>query len=500
MRSFAARIAGSLLVVGCCSGPAVAEDGVSFELDVMPILTARGCNAGACHGKQRGQNGFQLSLLGFDPDFDFESLTRLARGRRVFPAAPQRSLLLLKATGRRPHGGGIRVEADSDDYRELLSWITAGAARRLPAEPKLTGISVSPAELSLQPRQAAELQVIAQYSDGATRDVTGRTTFQSNDPAIAAVDPAGRIQAGPLPGETAVMSRYMNHIAVTQAAIPLPGETPEGLYDRLPVNNFIDRLVWDKLESLGVTPSAPIDDAKYMRRVYLDVIGRLPTADEARRFLGDDSPTRRGELVDRLLQRPEYADHWAGKWADLLRPNPYRVGIKATLNYDNWIREQFRRNRPYDEFVRELVAAQGSTWRNGAAVLFRDRRSPDEVTTLISQLFLGVRLECAKCHHHPFEKWGQDDFYGMAAYFARVGRKGRGLSPPISGDEEIVFASSKGEVRHPLTGEVTPPAPLYGSTPDADTLDDPREALAAWITAEDNEYFAKSRSIACGPT
>jgi hypothetical protein len=205
--------------------------------------------------------------------------------------------------------------------------------------------------------------------------------------------------------------------------------------------------------------------------------------------LQDSSPDRRAALIDRLLARPEYADFWANKWADLLRPNPYRVGIKATLNFDNWIREAFRTNKPYDQFVRELVTAQGSTWRNGAVTMFRDRRSPDEVTTMVSQLFLGVRLECAKCHQHPFEVWGQNDFYSLAAYFARVDRKGQGVSPPISGGEEVFFASNKGSVSHPTTGKQMSPRPLFGEARQVEANEDPRLALAEWMTSGDNTYF-----------
>lgn len=469
-----------------------AEATVSFELDVQPILTSHGCNAGACHGKQRGQNGFQLSLLGFDPDFDYAAITQSARGRRVFPAAPPRSLILTKPSGQVPHGGGQLFDPDGDDHATLQRWIDQGLPRRIENEPSLTSLTVSPADLSLQPSAAAQLGVIATYSDGTTRDVTARTSFQSNEEAIAAVDKQGRIKAGPIPGETAVMSRYMNLIGVTGVKIPLPDAVPDDVYANLPRNNFIDDLVWRKLQSLNITPSAPIDDAKFIRRAYLDIIGRLPTADEVRELLRSESPSRRSELVESLLDRPEYVDHWANKWADLLRPNPYRVGIKATLNYDNWIREQFRRNRPYDEFVRDLVAAQGSTWHNGAATMFRDRRSPDELTTMVSQLFLGIRLECAKCHHHPFEKWGQDDFYSFAAYFARVGRKGRGLSPPISGDEEIIFIADKGTVEHPLTGETLSPRPLFGAVPRIREQEDPREVLADWMTAgEGSEFVAQ---------
>ncbi|MEO8497060.1 MAG: DUF1549 domain-containing protein, partial [Planctomycetota bacterium] len=444
-----------------------------------------------CHGKQRGQNGFQLSLLGFDPEFDYAALTMNARGRRVFPAAPDQSLLLLKATGKAPHGGGQRFPVDSDEYRILHAWIVAGLPRGVPNEPTLTAVTASPTERFMKPGETLQLQVTAHYSNGSTEDVTRMAMFQSNESAIVAVDDDGLIEAGPIPGEASIMARYMNVIATCNVAIPLAGEVPDEFYAALPKNNFIDELVWHKLKSLGITPSATVDDAKFMRRVYIDVIGTLPTPDEVREFLADTREDKRQLLIARLLDRPEYAEHWANKWADLLRPNPYRVGIKAVLNYDFWIRDSFRQNKPYDQFVRELIAAQGSTWHNGAATLFRDRRSPDEMTTLVTQLFLGIRLECAKCHHHVFEKWSQDDFYSFAAYFARVGYKGTGLSPPISGGEEIVLTAKSGSVSHPLTGEVLQPRPLFNEAPAIDPDSDPREALAAWVTSKDNDYFAQ---------
>jgi hypothetical protein len=385
----------------------------------------------------------------------------------------------------------VRLEHGGADYELVRRWIAQGMPRRIEGEPKLQRVAVEPSDLLMAPGEEKPLQVTAFYSDGSTRDVTARTSFQSNDSPIVAVSPAGVMKAGPIPGETAIMSRYMNLIAVTSAAIPLPGEVPDDVYEQLPRNNVIDDLVWGKLKSLRITPSDPVDDAKFLRRAHLDIIGRLPTSDEARAFLVDSSSNKREKLIDSLLERPEYADHWANKWADLLRPNPYRAGIKATFNFDNWIREQFRQNRPYDEFVRDLLTAQGSTWRNGATVLFRDRREPDEITTMVSRLFLGVRLECAKCHHHPFEKWGQDDFYSIAAYFARVGRKGTGLSPPISGGEEMVLVAKKGAVQHPLTGETLSPRPLFGEAPAVSEESDPRESLAAWIASDENEFFAR---------
>jgi hypothetical protein len=470
---------------------ASAGDIVSFERDIQPILTARGCNQGACHGKSRGQNGFQLSLLAFDPDFDYAALTQQGRGRRVFPAAPDRSLILLKATATLPHGGGQRLEPGGDDYNLLLSWITQGTPRRVANEPTLVSVAVAPTEQFLKPEQEIQLAVTATYSDRTTRDVTSRTQYQSSEMGIVSVTPAGLVKAGPIPGEATIMARYMNQIATCHVAIPLPGEVPAELYASLPRQNFIDEHVWTKLQSLGITPSAPCDDAKYVRRVHLDLIGRLPTPDEVRAFLADGDPNKRRRVVDDLLQRPEYADHWTAKWADLLRPNPYHVGIKAVVNYDAWIRDSFRQNKPYDQFVRELITSQGSTWDNGAAVFFRDRREPPELTTIVSQLFLGIRLECARCHHHPFEKWGQDDFYSFAAYFARVGRKGQGISAPISGGEETIMLGKSGSVEHPLTGKTLEPRPLFGTAPPIAEGSDPRAALAAWITSDENPFFAK---------
>ena len=464
---------------------------LSFELDVQPVLTARGCNQGACHGKQRGQNGFQLSLLAFDSDFDYAALTMHARGRRVFPAAPERSLLLTKATGEAPHGGGRRIDKGSDDYNLLLDWVASGMPRRIEGEPNLQRVETTPPLVKLAPGESKQLKVVAFYSDGSSRDVTDRATYQSNESAIIGVSPAGEIQASELPGEATIMARYMGMIDICDAAIPLPGSVPAEAYAKLPRKNFIDDLVWKKLQTLGMLPSPAISDEKFLRRVHLDVIGRLPTPDETRAFLGDSSKDKREKLVDRLLARPEYADHWATKWMDLLRPNPYRVGIKAVFNYDHWIREQFRKNRAWDKVVYDLLTAEGSTFENGAVTLFRDRRSPDELTTISSQLFLGIRLECAKCHHHPFEKWGQDDFYSLAAYFARIGRKGRGLSPPISGSEEIVMATTKGDVTHPLTSEIMTPRPLFGTAPEVGEGTSRREALAAWVTSPKNDYFAQ---------
>jgi hypothetical protein len=464
----------------------------TFERDILPILARAGCNSGPCHGKARGQNGFQLSLLGFDADFDHAAITREARGRRIFPAAPEHSLLLRKGAGLLPHGGGKRLRPGEGKYETLLRWISAGAPRTPADAPVLEKIRVEPAERILAQGAEQQLIVTAHYSDGRTRDVTHLATFQSSESVIAGVDADGRIKAGPLPGEAAVMARFMEKVAVGTILIPMPGSVPPEVYARSPRNNFIDEHVWNKLQRLGLAPSEPVGDATFLRRAFLDVIGRLPTPAETRAFLADRPAGKRQRLIDQLLDRPEYADYWASKWADLLRPNPYRVGIKSVYNLDAWLRDSFRRNKPYDTFVREIITARGSNFRNGPVVVFRDRREPDEITTLVSQLFLGIRLDCARCHHHPFEVWGQDDFYSFAAYFARMGRKGVGLSPPISGGEEILFTAPSGSVKHPVTGRVMAPRPLFGTAPPIEDGSDPREALADWIVSPANPYFART--------
>lgn len=462
-----------------------------FERDVQPILTRLGCNAGACHGKARGQNGFQLSLLGFDRDFDFAALTREGRGRRMVPAAPEQSLLLLKPSGQMAHGGGKRLDKGGSAYELLRRWIVAGTPRTPPDAPTLDHITIEPAERIVASRDEQQLLVTAHYSDRTTQDVTHLTTFQSNDSVIASVNAEGTVKAGPLPGEAAIMARFMEKFAVCNVVIPLAGSVPADVYARLPRRNFIDGHVWAKLQQLGITPSEPADDATFHRRAYLDVIGRLPTVEETRAFIADKAADKRSRLIDQLLERPEYGDHWANKWADLLRPNPYRVGIKAVFNLDGYLRDAFRKNKPYDQFVREILTAQGSTWRHGPTVVFRDRREPDEITTMVSQLFLGIRLDCARCHHHPFEIWGQDDFYSFAAYFARLGHKGQGISAPISGGEEVIFTAPSGTVKHPVSGRVLAARPLFGKAPELDPERDPRRTLAEWIVSKDNPYFAR---------
>ena len=467
---------------------------VDFENDLQPIFTRFGCNSGPCHGKARGQGGFQLSLLGFDGQQDYDAIAKEGRGRRVFPGAPENSLLIAKPAGKTPHGGGKRLDVDSPEYQTLLNWVRQGMPRKAPSAATLQSITVSPPSLILAASQTQALTVTAKYSDGAERDVTRLTAFQSNEAPIASVNENGLVTAGQITGDAAIMARFMGQIAVCDVMIPRPEVIPAEVYAQLPRNNFIDELVWQKLQRLNITPSPVCDDHTFLRRATTDISGRIPTLEEVNAFLADTSADKRSKLIDRLLEEPEFADHWANKWADLLRPNPYHVGIKATFNYDHWIRQSFHDRKPWDQFVRELLTARGGTFRDGSVVMFRDRRQPEELTTLVSQLFIGVRLDCAKCHHHPFEVWGQDDFYSFAAYFSKIGRKGTGISAPISGSEEFVFTGTSGSVTHPVTGATMTPRPLFGEAPPVVEGQDQREALAAWITSPNNHLFAQVMS------
>jgi hypothetical protein len=481
------------LVAPGFSGLAAGErSSITFERDIEPILTRAGCNAGACHGKARGQNGFSLSLSGFDQSHDYDAIVKDAGGRRVSRLVPAESLLLRKASAQLPHGGGLRLAPATPGYATLLGWVAAGMPRTPTDAPRVERIAVAPTERTLKRSESFPLRVTAHFSDGTAEDVTALAAFASSESALVKVDADGRVTAGPMPGDATISARFVGLFANCDVNIPLPGAVSAARYDELPRSNFIDGHVWAKLRKLGLLPSAPAGDATYLRRAHLDVIGRLPSTEECRSFLADTSPVKRARLVSRLLDRPEYADHWANKWVDLLRPNPYRVGIKAVLNLDGWIRDAFRRNMPYDQFVHAIVTANGSTFEQGPATIFRDRREPEEIAPMVSQLFLGIRLECAKCHHHPFESWDHAQFYEFAAYFARVGRKGTGLSPPISGSEEIVFNAKSGSVKHPLTGKTLAPRALFGSAPVADDADsDPREALARWMIAPENPYFTR---------
>jgi len=411
----------------------------SFVRDVLPALARAGCMAGSCHAKAEGQNGFKLSVFSYDPAADYTEIVKEGRGRRIFPAAPEESLLLLKPTMTIDHGGGIRFERGSETYNLLVRWITSGMVYRHTDEPALVRIDVEPRERTYRKRASQPLKVTAQYADGSKRDVTRLADFVSNDKEFAQVDPTGVVRVGSLPGQSVIIARYMGFVDAAHMTVPADRTLPAKRYAKLPSHNFIDELAYKHFQRLGLFPSELCTDTEFLRRSSLDAIGVLPTIEETRAFLANTNANKRGEWIEHLLAHPAYGDYWANKWADLLRPNPDRVGVKSVYVLDQWLRESFRANKPYDQFARELLTAEGSNHRYGPAVVYRDRREPPELTTIFSQLFLGTRMECAKCHHHPNEKWSMDDYFQLAAFFGQLKRKGQGISAPISGEAEYVW-------------------------------------------------------------
>ena len=503
----------------------------SFIRDVLPALSKAGCNAGSCHAKAEGQNGFKLSVFSYDPRSDYAHIVKDARGRRVFPAAPDESLIIKKPTTAIPHEGGLRFERGSETHQLLVRWLREGMAYSVTNEPALQRLVVFPKERRYHKGAVQRLLVEAHYSDGSIRDVTRLAAFASNDKEITAVDEHGIVAIGALTGQGVVVARYAGLVADAHILVPADRLLPEAQYAALPRNNFIDNLAYAQFQRLGLLPSELCTDTEFLRRASLDAIGLLPTPKEVREFLetatsayagekageresenvsgshsltfspahlpGEDRLTARRQalrsaLVDKILARPEYADYWANKWGDLLRPNPDRVGVKSVFTLDQWLRDSFRLNKPYDQFVREILLVEGTNHRDGPAVIYRDRREPADLTTMFSQLFLGTRLECARCHHHPNEKWSQDDFYQFAAFFASVKQKGAGLSPPISAGTETFYFASGGSVKHPVTGAVMSPRPPDGPSAQLGNEADPRRALADWLIAPDNPFFARA--------
>jgi hypothetical protein len=457
---------------------------VSLANDVEPALTKLGCNRGACHGSQHGKGGFRLSLSGFDPAFDYETMVREAQGRRVAVAAPERSLLLLKPTLRIPHGGGMILTKGSAEYNLLLRWIKSGAPAPNEQERHLVSVSVTPAERVLpHSNLRQQIAVIARYSDGATRDVTAMARYASQNDAVAGVDGKGLVTTKK-PGESAIMISYCGEVRVVRIMVPFPN--PPVDFTRLRRANTIDELIYRKLARVRLSPSPRCSDAEFLRRVYLDTIATLPTPEETRAFLADADPEKRAKLIDRLLERPEYVDYRTLKLADLLRVNGQYCSDEGADVYYRWIHDRVQKNVGYDQFVRELITGRGSGFHVGPANYFKVATNPEELAEATAQSFLGVRIQCAKCHNHPFEKWKQKDYYGLAAFFARVGQK----YGPEFGESQI-FVQREGEETNPRTKQITAPKFLGGPQPTLAAEEDRRVALANWLTSHENRDFAR---------
>ena len=462
---------------------------VSFTSEVVPVFTRLGCNAGGCHGKADGQNGFRLSLLGFYPDEDYDFLVHESRGRRVFPADPESSLLLTKPTNRLPHGGGKRIDVGSHEYELLARWIGQGMPRGSADEPVLERIAVVPEVRDMQFGGRQQLSVLAYSSDGSRRDVTNLASFESNQPDIATADPSGRVAAARTPGEAAVMVRFQGQVAVFRAVVPQGLPVEGGMTER----NFVDTAVMNRLRRLGIPPSPPCDDATFLRRATIDITGRLPSLEDSRAFLADTAPDKRERLVDRLLASPGYAEYFASKWAAVLR-NKRRNGNDTpyTLRFHAWIRGALERNVPYDRFVRGVLTATGDVETHPPAAWFREVSTPGLQMEDTAQLFLGMRLGCAKCHHHPFERWSQQDYYGFEAFFTQVGLKSSLANPQPNQPDMVFLKDVAPAATNPRSGKPVPPTPLGGEPLDVPPWDDARQRLVDWMADPANPFFAKA--------
>jgi hypothetical protein len=458
----------------------------SFRHDVQTVLTKSGCNMGSCHGAQAGKKGFKLALRGYDHQMDYNTLTRQSKGRRVSLADPARSLILLKATGEIPHGGGTRFDDDSLEYRIVSEWIAEGAPPPRDDDPTVMGLEIFPKQATLDAGQTQQILVRALYSDGRQRDVTRWAKYTSTEVGVAAIDDLGKVTVTGR-GEAAITVWFASRVTVATVSVPYEKQVPAEVFASSPRANFIDDIVLDKLQRLSIPPSGRASDSEFLRRAYLDTLGVLPTVAEAKEFLDDASPDKRARLIDRLLERPEYVDYWSYKWSDLLLVSTKKLKGPAVWAFSNWVRQAVEMNKPWDQFAREIVTASGSTIDNGAAnyfVLHKDAKLLNEATTLT---FLGLSIGCAQCHDHPLERWTLDDYYGMANLFARV----RSKDGTIEG-ESIVFPVSTGDIKHPTRLGSPVPRPLDGEGLGPNDTRDRRDHLARWLTAPENPYFAKA--------
>ncbi|MBI2806316.1 MAG: DUF1553 domain-containing protein [Planctomycetes bacterium] len=473
---------------------------VHFANQVVPLFTKYGCNAGGCHGKASGQNGFKLSLLGFEPEEDYEYVVKENRGRRILPSAPAHSMLLLKASGGMAHGGGKKIDPASAPYRIMLRWVEQGTPYGRASDPTVTGIDVFPGERLLDLNSQQQLTVIARMSDGSTVDVTRLSQFETNERELAQVDESGLISTKNLPGIVAVMARYQTHVAVFRALIPLGAPVA-----KLPAaKNFIDEQVYRQLQKLGLPPSELCDDGTFLRRVTIDIAGRLPTLDETRAFLADKDADRHAKLVDRLLASADYADLFASKWSAVLRNRraTAKEDARPTIAFHGWIREALDKNVPFDQFVRGVLTAKGEAIKSPPVIWYREVKDVAAQVEDVSQLFLGQRIACAKCHHHPLEKWNQQDYWSLAAFFTRVevkapknvknkGKKNKGPAGPAP-SWVVNLKAGKAQATNPKTNAVVQPAGLAGPALSIPTDEDPRAKLVDWMADPKNPYFART--------
>lgn len=463
------------------------EPAVSFKLDVVPVFTKAGCNAGACHGASRGKDGFRLSLFGFDPDSDYQRLTREVIGRRVNLALPEESLVVEKGLGKVPHGGGERFKEDSELYRTLVSWISAGVPKDATNVTQVTRIEIMPKQAVLEGSNATQrLSVRAYYSDGSDRDVTSLAAFFSSHDGCARVNDHGQVTSGQR-GEAYVLARFDTFTTGAQIIV-----IPDGIpytFPPLKEQNYIDTLVYAKLKKLRILPSEVCDDATFLRRVHVDLTGILPTPEALESFVKDTDSGKRSKVVDALLEQKEFVDLWVMKFAELLqiRSDANQFSQKSALLYYNWLQEQFAEDKPVDEVVRKLLTASGSNFRNPASSYFQVEKDVLKTAENAAQVFMGMRIQCAQCHNHPFDRWTMNDYYGFAAFFPQVGRK-----PAEDPREVVIYDKPDGEVKHPVTGRAVAPKFLGGIRPEINAGENRRDVLARWLTSPENPAFARN--------
>jgi hypothetical protein len=480
-----------LLAVSLAVSTLAAEEQVTFLRDVAPIINKAGCTQGACHGAAKGKNGFKLSLRGYDPRFDYEALLYDLSARRFNRADPGQSLMLLKPTMDVAHGGGLRFEKNSDYYKIIYKWIAEGVPFGDPAKDSVAEMNVEPKEVFLQrPGETASLKVSVKFADGQSRDVTREANIESNVPTVAPVDVKSASVNGERIGEATLMVRYQGKFSMIPVTVLNP---KEGFaWKALPQYNFIDQKIDAKLEKLHIQPSPMADDATFLRRVSLDLTGEIPAPAAIRAFVADTTPTheKRARIIDRLIASPAYVDHWTVKWGDLLQSNRKYLGEKGVYEFQDWIRQSIASNKPYDKWVHEMLTARGSSYDNPAANYFRVTREAKPTMEKTTQVFLGVRMVCTQCHDHPFERWTQNQYYQMSAFFSAVG-----LRAGYEVGEEIVYDQRADyEMKHPKTGRVVKPVFIVSLNNPAPIPDDQRrrDALADWVTSRDNPFFAQA--------
>jgi hypothetical protein len=458
---------------------------VQFVNHVTAVLSKAGCSMGACHGSPSGKNGFRLSLRGYDPSLDLETLSKEVFGRRTNRLTPDESLILRKPVGRVPHEGGVRLASNSPQYQLLRDWIAEGLQGDPATTPHFQRLQVLPDRRVLtDPANRQRIVALGHFSDGSVRDVTPLAVFTSSNEEVGRVSEDGLVE-GRMTGETAILVRYLDQIATSHITFLKPA--PNFAWSNPAENNYVDKHSFAKMKMLQILPADVCSDEEFIRRASLDATGALPPIDEVAQFLADKDPAKRAKLIDRLLEKPGFYDFWTLKLADVLRSNRKAIQEKGIHVFQRWIRDSLVSDKPFDQFVRELLVSEGNSYKNPAVNYYRVSRDPQNSVETTAQLFMGVRIQCAKCHNHPFEKWTQNDYYGLAAFFARVKYK-----PGQEPTEEVVYVDRAGEVTQPRTGQQMPPKFLGGAVAETAAGQDRRIALAQWLTSPDNPFFAKA--------